>query len=168
MYPTYDANKISSIGTPYALADSYKGYGECARKLQNRTSWSPSTSPDVISVDYIYPQNVYESPYVPSPDVRNYPLVLERYDGEIPIGVAIEHAVPHMTADNTSCGMYACAPGVIPRYETIPVSEGFIRDDNVCMNSSGCVRNDMIEKALIIMASIMAVTVIAMWFRKDE
>ncbi len=165
MYPTYDANKISSIGTPYALADSYKGYGECARKLKNRTNWSPSTSPEVVTVDHVYPQNVYEVPYTPHPDIRNYPLVLENY--EVPIGVAIEHAVPPM-AGQVSCGMYACAPGVIPRFETIPVSEGFERDDRVCMYSSGCVKNDMIEKALIVMASIMIVTVIAMWFRKDE
>ncbi len=154
MYPTYDANKISSLGTPYALADSYKGYGECAKKIQNRTRWSPSTSPSTVQVPEVYLQSNPVALYTPSPNPRDYPLVLESFKNE-----------PMRSSE--SCGMYACAPGT-PAYATIPVSEEYRDDDRVCSKSSGCIKNAMIENMMIVFASIIMVFVIFTWIRKDD
>ncbi len=154
MYPTYDANKISSLGTPYALADSYKGYGECAKKLQNRTRWSPSTSPSAVVVDHIYPQENPVALHTYAPNIRNYPLVLETFKDQ-----------PMRSSE--SCGMYACAPGT-PVYATIPVSEGYESDDRVCSKESSCVASGMVENMMIVFASIILVFVLFSWIRKDE
>ena len=153
MYPTYDANKISSLGTPYALADSYAGYGECAKKIQAR-SWSPSTSEgNPVVVSQIESQPIYETPFMPYANIRNYPLVLEKFT---------------QPPQDVSCGMYACAPGVIPRFATIPVpdetiKEGFNMDtSDICSQSSACRNRRIMSNILIISFFIALFAFIAM------
>jgi predicted nucleic acid-binding Zn ribbon protein len=168
MYPTYDANKISSMGTPYALADSYAGYGECAKKIQSRY-WSPSTQTGApVVVQSIQPQPYMEAPYSPSPNIRDYPLVTENF--EIPPSLPqVPQPIP---SGQVSCGMYSCSPGVIPRLATIPVDdtikEGYENDDRICSESSGCMARRRRSRLMIVSACVLVAIIIFMYAQKDK